>query len=111
MLQASDSCKKLIALISNAQDLSVSHSNRTLALDTIESCKTLCKSRNFGIADGVVEILDSLIYAIRSYKPEVLLEEFQKVEEFIIIADIGKTKTPIPKTPELPYADMNTPLD
>jgi len=109
--QASDTAKKLIALLNNAKELSVDHSSRTLAIDTINSSLILCKSRNFGIEDGLLDILDSLIYAIKSYKPEVLLEEFHKAEEFVVITDIGKTKTQRPKIPELPYADMNTSLD
>ena len=114
--KASDTAKKLIALLINARDLSVYHSNRTLSLGTIESCKILCKSRNFGIEDGIIDIFDSLIYSIRSYKPEVLLEEFHKAEEFLIMVDVGKTKPKKPTTPELPgseepYAAMNTPID
>ena len=109
--QASDTAKKLIALLNNAKELSVDHSNRTLAIDTINSSLILCKSRSFGIEEGLPDILDSLIYAIRSYKPEVLLGEFHKAEEFVVITDIGETKTPKPKIPELPYADTNAPLD
>jgi hypothetical protein len=108
---ASDTAKKLIALLNNAKELSVAHSNRTLAIDTINSSLILCKSRSFGLEEGLPDILESLIYAIRSYKPEVLLEEFHKAEEFVIITDIGETKTQKPKIPELPYANMNVPLD
>ena len=107
--QASDTAKKLIALLNNAKELSVDHSNRTLSIDTINSCLILCKSRNFGVEDGLPDILDSLLYSIRSYKPEVLLEEFQKAEEFVIMTDIGETKTKKPKIPTLPYADMDEP--
>ena len=114
--QASDTARKLIALLLNAKQLSVDHSNRSLSLGTIESCKILCKSRNFGIKDGIIDIFDSLIYSIRSYKPEVLLEEFHKAEEFVIKIDVGKIKPQKTATPELPdseepYAAMNTPLD
>jgi hypothetical protein len=108
---ASDTAKKLIALLNNAKELSVDHSNRTLAIDTINSCKILCDSRKFGIKDGLLDIFDSLIYAIKSYKPEVLLEEFHKVEEFVIIADMGEKSLKNKNVPVLPYADMDTPLD
>lgn len=106
---ASDTCKQLIALLNNAKELSVDHSNRTLSIDTIQSCTTLCKSRNFGIKDGIIDVLESLIYAIKSYKPEVLLEEFQKAEEFVVMADMSDSKSTGPKIPVLPYADMNEP--
>ena len=108
---ASDTVKKLIALLNNASELSVDHSSRTLSLDTISSCLILCKSRKFGIEEGIVDILESLIYAIKSYNPQALLEEFHKAEEFVVITDIGETKAQKPKIPELPYADMNVPLD
>ena len=110
--RASDTTKKLIALLNNAKELSVDHSQRTLAIDTIYSCMTLCKSRNFGIKEGVLDILDSLIYGIRSYKPEVLLEEFHNTEEFIIILDMDKNKppkSPQPNIQALPYADTTGP--
>ena len=108
---ASDTAKKLIALLNNAKELSVDHSNRTLAIDTINSSLILCKSRSFGLEEGLPDILESLIYAIRSYKPEVLLEEFHKAEEFIVLLDMGKLHSPAPKPPNPPYADMNVPLD
>jgi len=104
--QASDTCRKLIALLNNSKELSVDHSSRTLSIDTINSAKILCNSRNFGIKDGILDVLESLSYAIRSYKPEVLLEEFHKVEEFVITLDMGEIKASKPKTPEIPYADM-----
>ena len=102
---ASDTAKKLIALLNNAKELSVDHSNRTLAVDTINSSLILCKSRNFGIEEGLLDILDSLIYAIRSYQSGTLLEEFNKAEEFVIVTDVGETKDIKPKIPELPYAE------
>jgi len=106
---ASDICRKLIALLINAKELSVDHSSISLAISTIESCKILVNSRNFGVKDGILDVLESLIYSIRSYKPEVLLEEFHKAEEFVIVVDMGKPEFPKPKTPEIPeipYADM-----
>jgi hypothetical protein len=108
---SSDTAKKIIALLNNAKELSIDHSNRTLAIDTIMSAFILCKSRSFGIKDGLIDILKSLIYAIKSYNPEVLLEEFHKAEEFVIITDIGENKSQISNNTEPPYADMNVPLD
>lgn len=82
----SDTAKKLIALLNNAKELSIDHSNRILALDTINSCKILKNSRNFNISD---DIFDSLIYAIKNYKPEGLLESLNKTEELIIAQDLS----------------------
>jgi len=90
--QASDIVKNLIALLNNAKELSVDHSLRTLAVDTIGSCLLLCKSRNFGIEEGLLDIFNSLIYSIKNYKPEVLLEEFNRIEEFILAIDIENSK-------------------
>ena len=80
-------CKKLIVLLDNAKELSVGHSNRTLAIDSVNSCKILCKSHNFCIDDGIMDVLDSLIYAIRSFNPQVLSDKFDEIEEFVVSCD------------------------
>lgn len=80
----SDTARKLIAILNNAKELSINHSRRNLAVDSINSCKILCKSRKFNIPEN---IFDFLIYSIKNHQRETLLKSFQKVEEYIIVYD------------------------
>jgi len=109
--QASDTVKNLFVLLNNAKELSIDHNNRNLATDTINSCFTLCKSRNFGIKKNILDALNSLIYAIKNYPSEALMEKFSDVEEFIVSLDIEKDvekpQTPQPKIPTIPYSNMS----
>ena len=83
----SDTAKKLISLLMNAQDLSINHSSRTLALDTIQSCIIFCKARNI---TNLNDVFDSLSYSIKNQNPQVLKESFEKAENFIIASDLKK---------------------
>ena len=82
--KVSDTARKLVALLDNAEKISVKHSNRSLALDTIASCRILCQSRRFNIKDSVWE---DLSYAINNYQPARLLYVFQESEEQVLIYD------------------------
>ena len=81
---ASDTVRKLIVLLNNARELSVNHASRTLALDTIRSCRILCHSRNYNISSNV---FDKIEYAIKNYNPQTLSQAFDQAEEEIILFD------------------------
>lgn len=81
----SQSAKRILALIQNSKDLSVT--KRTMASDVIEACKIFAKSKDFNVDH---DTFDMLIYAIKNKQTQSLNEEFCRAEEEIVKYDMLK---------------------
>lgn len=78
--------KRLLALLENARELSVKHSQRSLAVDVINSCRIYAKAIRMPIEPQ----LDDLALAIMDKPPMALNDSFDLVEQKIIFSSLIK---------------------
>ena len=72
--------KRLIALLENARDLSVTHKQITVAVDVIQGCKVYANTLKLPLAD----YFDDLSEACRGKNPQVLNNYFDQIENKIV---------------------------
>ena len=72
--------KRLIALLENARDLSVTHKQITVAVDVIQGCRVYANTLKLPLDD----YFDDLAEACRGKNPQVLNNYFDQIENKIV---------------------------
>lgn len=81
-----DTASKIVALLENAQQLSVGHQQRTLAADVVRACRILSESRAFPV-DAVM--FDALEKAIPGRMNGELSGMFHDLKQQVVSADMS----------------------
>jgi hypothetical protein len=83
--QPSPIATKLVTLLENSRELAITGQNRALSLDVLDACKILAKQHNIKVDD---DAFNHLALAIKDKMPQHLKEDFDALEETIVISDM-----------------------